>query len=83
MTTIGTDIEKRIEIQKDKNEIISFMESVVNRPDYIRRAKKSIRFPYNYEASFKSKRGLCRESSHAQKIYGARERKRKPDLQEI
>lgn len=57
LTTIGTDIEKRIEIQKDKNEIISFMESVVNRPDYIRRAKKSIRFPYNYEASFKSKRG--------------------------
>ena len=57
LTTIGTDIEKRLEIQKDKSEIISFMVSVVNRPDYKKKKKKSIRFPYNYEASFKSKRG--------------------------
>ncbi len=51
------DIEKKTEVMKDKDQIRSFIPSIFQWPDYKRKVKKALNFPFNYIAHFKSKRG--------------------------
>lgn len=53
----ATDIEKRQEIQRDRQAIIDFFDSILQRADYRRRVKKATHFPFAYIATFKSRRG--------------------------
>lgn len=52
-----SDIEARQELQKDRQGLIGFIPSILERADYRRRVKKATRFPFNYTATFKSSRG--------------------------
>ena len=53
----ATDIEKRLDIQKDRQNLIDFFPSILQRADYRRRVKKATHFPFAYIATFKSSRG--------------------------
>ena len=52
-----SDIEARQELLKDRQGLIGFIPSILERADYRRRVKKATRFPFNYTATFKSSRG--------------------------
>ena len=52
-----SDIEARKDIQKDRDELIRFFDSVIERAEYQRKVKKATRFPFTYIATFKSSRG--------------------------
>ena len=57
ITKTLTDIEKKEEIFKDREELYSHILSIRERADYIRAVKKAPRFPFNYITHFKSRRG--------------------------
>jgi len=57
LTKTQTDIEKRDELYKDKDELLKQSLSIPQRADYIRACKKAKRFPFDYMAHYKSKRG--------------------------
>jgi hypothetical protein len=57
ITKTLTDIEKKEEIFKDREELYSHILSIRERADYIRAVKKAPRFPFNYTTHFKSRRG--------------------------
>ena len=57
LTTTQTDIEKKAELFKDREELLRQLQTIVERADYIRACKKASRFPFNYTAHYKSARG--------------------------
>lgn len=57
LTKTQTDIEKKEELFKDGGELLNYLPTLVNRADYVRTCKKATRFPFDFEAHYKSKRG--------------------------
>lgn len=57
LTKTQTDIEKKEELFKEKEELLSQFSTILKRADYVRGCKKATRFPYYYTAHYKSKRG--------------------------
>ena len=57
ITTTQTDIEKRDEIFKDKEDIQYHITTILQRADYQRKVKKATKFPFNYITHYKTKRG--------------------------
>ena len=57
LTKTQTDIEKKEELFKEREELLSQFSSILKRADYVRGCKKATRFPYYHTAHYKSKRG--------------------------
>ncbi len=57
ITTTQTDIEKKDEIFKDKEDIRYHITTILQRADYQRKVKKATKFPFNYTTRYKTKRG--------------------------
>lgn len=57
LTKTQTDIEKKEELFKDREELQRQLSSIAQRADYIRACKKAKRFPFDFVAHYKSTRG--------------------------
>ena len=57
ITATQTDIEKKDEIFKDKEDIRYHIDTILQRADYQRKVKKATKFPFNYTTHYKTKRG--------------------------